>query len=104
MLFIFLVGFDYFWCVCVILFLVGILGGVSVCSPHLFSSYARWSLVICWCVVGAFFNVLSSNFTMITSKGVESVPVFEQLQILRERIGYWKSHERAGRLVLRVPI
>ena len=39
---------------------------------------------------------------MITSKGVESVPVFEQLQILRKRIGYWKSHERAGRLVLRV--
>ena len=30
------------------------------------------------------------------------MPVFEQLQILRERIGYWKSHERAGRLVLRV--
>ena len=39
---------------------------------------------------------------MSASKGINiSVPVFEQLQILRERVGYWKSHERAGRLVLR---
>ena len=39
---------------------------------------------------------------MSVSEGVDvSVPVFEQLQILRERVGYWKSHERAGRLVLR---
>ena len=39
---------------------------------------------------------------MIAFKGVGvSMPVFEQLQILRERVGYWKSHERAGRLVLR---
>ena len=39
---------------------------------------------------------------MSFSEGVDvSVPVFEQLQILRERVGYWKSHERAGRLVLR---
>ena len=56
-LFIFLVRFDDFWCVCVILFLVGILGGVSVCSPHLFSSYARWSLGSYWCIMGAFVSL-----------------------------------------------
>ena len=40
---------------------------------------------------------------MVVLKDVDvSVPVFEQLQILRERARYWKLHERAGRLVLRV--
>ena len=42
---------------------------------------------------------------MIVFKGVDiSVPVFEQLLVLCERIGYWKSHQRVGRLVLRVDL
>ena len=47
--------------------------------------------------------VLSELPPVIVSKGVNvSVLVFEQLQVLRKRVGYWKLHERAGRLVLRV--
>ena len=46
--------------------------------------------------------VLSELPPVIVSKGVNvSVLVFEQLQVLRKRVGYWKLHERAGRLVLR---